>query len=174
MRGILRYAQNDNRLEPYNAATMKPSVTGILIASLDEAYEKRSWHGTTLRGSLRGVDAREALWRPGKDRHNVWELAVHAAYWKYTVRRRLRKEKKGSFALKGSNWFPSPPAGKEKEWFDVLRMLDGEHRALREAVLALTVSDLEVGKTLWLIRGVAAHDLYHTGQIQLVKKLLKN
>src|SRR5688572_21914148 len=51
-----------------------------LLASIDEAYEKKAWHGPNLRGTLRGVTADEASWRPGEGRHNIWELTVHAAY----------------------------------------------------------------------------------------------
>jgi DinB superfamily len=60
-----------------------------LLANLDQAYDKRSWHGTNLRGSIRGLTAQKATWRPRRGRHNIWELVVHAAYWKYVVCRRL-------------------------------------------------------------------------------------
>src|ERR1700733_13997187 len=64
----------------------------MLIDFLDEAFDKKSWHGPNLRGSIRGLSAKEAAWRPGQDRHNIWELTLHAAYWKYIVRRRLTTE----------------------------------------------------------------------------------
>ena len=60
-----------------------------LLASLDEAYDRRSWHGTNLRGSLRGLSAAIAAWRPGQGRHNAWEITLHAAYWKYAAWRRI-------------------------------------------------------------------------------------
>ncbi|HUP50734.1 MAG TPA: DinB family protein [Thermoanaerobaculia bacterium] len=143
----------------------------LVLSAIDEAYDRKSWHGTNLRGSLRRVSAGEALWRPGEGRHNVWELAVHAAYWKYAVRRRLRGGKRGSFALKGSNWFAAPARAGEAEWREVLDLLDGEHRALREAIAALPARALDDRKTRQLLTGIAAHDLYHAGQIQLVKRL---
>jgi hypothetical protein len=80
----------------------------LLLGLLDEAFERKAWHGPNLRGSLRGLDAKAAAWRPGPGRHNIWETAVHAAYWKYAVRRRLTGEKRGSFARGGSNWFRCP------------------------------------------------------------------
>jgi len=54
---------------------------------LDDCYQRKAWHGPNLRGSLRGVTDADALWRPAKGRHNIAELAIHCAYWKYTVRR---------------------------------------------------------------------------------------
>ena len=51
-----------------------------ILALVDEGFQKKAWHGPNLRSALRGVSADEAAWRPGKNRHNIWELAVHAAY----------------------------------------------------------------------------------------------
>ena len=158
--------------------TRNPAITSLL-AQLDEAFDRRSWHGTNLRGSLRGMDAAKASVRPAPARHNAWEIAVHAAYWKYAAWRRLTGEKRGSFARAGSNWFPSPAPGSEAEWRKDVAMLVGYHRQLREAVARLSDDDLDrrtpggketVGR---LVRGVAAHDLYHAGQVQLIKRLLR-
>ena len=147
------------------------SALEMVLAAIDEAYERKSWHGTNLRGSLRGVSAEEAIWRPSAGRHNVWELAVHAAYWKYAVRRRLRGDKRGSFPLKGSNFFESPKRPDEQAWREALALLDEQHRALRDAIATLPASALDDVKKRQLITGIAAHDLYHTGQIQLIKRL---
>ena len=152
----------------------------ILLGLLDEAFDRKSWHGTNLRGSVRGLGARQAAWRPGPRRHNIWEIVVHAAYWKYAARRRLTGEKRGSFALPGSNWFLRPGAGGEAAWHADVALLVDEHRRLRAVVNALDERSLRnvaagaAGRTtnLALIRGIAAHDLYHAGQIQLLKRLL--
>ena len=65
----------------------------MLLLMLDQAFDRKSWHGTNLRGAIRGLSASDAAWRPTKNRHNSWEIAVHAACWKYTVHRRLLREK---------------------------------------------------------------------------------
>jgi len=52
----------------------------LLLKSIDQAYDHRSWHGTNLRGSIRGLSLKQAAWRPAQGRHNIWELVVHAAY----------------------------------------------------------------------------------------------
>lgn len=157
-------------------------TTDLLLAALDEAYNRRSWHGTNLRGSIRGLTAAGAAKRPGRGRHSIWELVVHAAYWKYAVRRRLTGEPKGSFPLEGSNFWPRPSfplksAAAGKEWARDVRLLESQHRALREAVAAFPSakwSRRAPGSPFTyaaLVRGAAAHDLYHAGQIQLIKRL---
>src|SRR5688572_30781039 len=105
-------------------------VRELLLANLDAAYDKKGWHGTTLRGALRGLTGDDVYWRPGKGRHNIWELAAHAAYWKYAVRRRLTGGKRGSFAIKGSNWLATPSRADEDAWGDVVLLLDSEHHRL--------------------------------------------
>jgi hypothetical protein len=159
------------------------SATAQLLALLDEAFDKKAWHGTTLLGSLRGVKVDVAARRPKPGRHNIWELTVHAAYWKYAVRRLLTGEKRGAFVLAGSNWFPrpspSPPSGEdERAWNADLKLLASEHARLRDVVAAFPEAALArklTGKAYdagFVIRGIAAHDLYHAGQIQLIKKLV--
>ena len=146
-------------------------VRSLLLANLEAAYQVRGWHGPSLRGALRGVTAEEALRRPSEARHNIWELTLHAAYWKYRVRRKLRGG--AFFPMKGTNWFASPSGADEKSWRDVIRLLDDEHRLLREAIASMTSAELRDPKKLRVAYGVAAHDVYHTGQIQLVKKLVR-
>ena len=150
-----------------------------LLRLLDEAYDHATWHGPNLRAAVSRVKAKEALWRPGANRHNIWEVTVHAAYWKYAVRRRLIGGKRGSFALKGSNWFASPARASEKEWRDVRALLANEHRKLRAAVAHVSPAKLHkrVRTGKWTvaqtITGAAMHDIYHAGQIQLLKRLTK-
>ena len=114
-----------------------------------------------------------AEWRPAPDRHSVWELLLHAAYWKYIVRRALTKDKAASFPRSPSN-FPHPPAARTPAALkkDIALLVD-EHRRLREAVAAVPPSRLTRGKPrpVDLILGAAAHDLHHGGQIQLLKRL---
>ncbi|MDI6765982.1 MAG: DinB family protein [Bacteroidota bacterium] len=152
----------------------------ILLQSVAEAYNKKSWHGTNLRGSIRGLTAKEAAWRLGKNRHNIWEIVVHCAYWKYAVKRRILGEKRGSFPLKGSNWFKRPDGQLNKEqWKQDIRLLEKMHCSMVEAISIL--KDADLSKTPYgsqvdnrsILTGIAMHDVYHAGQIQLIKKLIK-
>jgi DinB superfamily len=150
---------------------------GVLLHVIDEAYGRAAWHGTTLKGSLRGVTVRQAVWRPAPGRHSIRELAAHAAFWKFAVCRRLTGDTSASFPLAGSNWLALPPAS-EQAWRAERDILDREHRALRAVVAAFApgrlrspLSGMRNRTALREIAGIALHDVYHTGQIQLVKAL---
>jgi len=138
------------------------------LAYLDEAFDKKSWHGPNLSGSIRGVTAKQAAWRPEPDRHNIWELTLHAAYWKYAVRRRLTGDKRGSFPLAGSNFFERPIEATQKAWKADIEILSTEHHKLRAVIAKLAAP---TSAQQHMIRGVAAHDLYHAGQIRLLRRL---
>ena len=149
---------------------LKDSEIELMLLLLGEAYEKKTWHGPNLRQSIRGVSASAAAWRPASGRHNIWELTLHAAYWKYAVRRRLLGLPQGSFALKGSNFFAMPEPHTDAAWRDARQLLDDEHRELMSTVADPRNSRV-VKKQLRMIFGVAYHDIYHAGQIRLLRRL---
>ena len=157
----------------------------LLLQMLDEGYDAPAWHGPNLRGSIRRIGAGEAAWRPGDGQHNVWEIVVHAAYWKYVVWRRLRGEKRGGFPRKGSDWFVCPAvdavmsaAAAAKAWKADVALLDEMHRKLHAAIAQMTPDDLHKVASgrmnnVAFVRGVAAHDVYHAGQIQTLRQLYR-
>jgi hypothetical protein len=148
-----------------------------LLSIIDQAYDRQSWHGPNLRGSIRRVSPERAAWRPAPARHNIWEIVVHAAYWKYVVWRRLAGGARGSFPLAGSNWFRRPQDFTQGAWRSDVALLDEMHRSLRESVAGLSIKALyrtpggSKVSNFAVLSGIAAHDLYHAGQIQLLKRL---
>jgi len=149
----------------------------VLLELIDEAYDTTSWHGPNLRGALRGVKESEVDWRPAPGRHSIRELVVHAAYWKYRVRRRLAGDTDSAFDLAGSNWFVKESG---RTWARELQILAVQHQQLRQVIAGVPEAriDRPVGGSqvtaAHLIRGIAAHDLYHAGQIQMLKKMVRS
>lgn len=152
---------------------------GELLRLIDEGYEKRAWHGPNLRGAIRGLTARQAARRPGPGRHSIWEIVLHCAYWKYAVRRRILGDKRGGFPRRGSNWLTQPHPLADPAWRQDIALLADMHRQLRAAVAGLGPRDLDTAppgsrvSTRSIVAGVAMHDVYHAGQIQLVKRLAR-
>ncbi len=149
----------------------------IITTQLEQAFRRKSWHGTNLTGSIRGIDVETAAWRPAPGKHNIWELIVHCAYWKYSVHRRLAGDPGLTFALKGSNFFERPIETTEAALKADVKLLKEYHEQLLASFVAFPenrLGDVPKGSAtsfLDLVVGVAAHDLYHAGQIQLIKRL---
>ncbi len=149
----------------------------VLLHLLDEAFDRKAWHGPNLYGTLRTLTPAEAAARPGAGRNSIQELALHAAYWKYAVRRKLTGARRGSFPLKGSNFFRRTGAEAVAAWPSDLALLKSEHVQLRAAVASFPARRLRERahssrhSYLRLIAGSAAHDLYHAGQVRLIRKL---
>ena len=151
----------------------------LLQWNLQPAPGRRSWHGgPTPVGALRGVTAAMAAWRPTPGRKSIWELALHMAYWKYTVRRHLEEGSGPRFPRSPANFPRQPDRGGERAWADDMALLRSEHGRLVTAVSRLSLRRLgavpPTGRR-WtygeLVLGIAGHDAYHTGQVQLHKRL---
>lgn len=148
---------------------------------LDPPAGERLWYGgASALGSLRGVDHVQAAWKPHPGRHSIWELVLHIAYWKYGVRRRLDQTvPRGAFPRSPANWPSLPSQPDEKAWRGDRALLRSEHEALVETVRSFDVRrlDEEQGDSdyryLDLVFGAVTHDIYHTGQIQLMKRLYR-
>lgn len=142
----------------------------------------RPWHGgPTALGSLRGVSAEVAAWRPWPDRHTIWELALHVAYWNYVVERRLTGGPRGAFPRAPSNWPEAPPTGGEAEWKADRALVRSSVESLAAAIEAFDARRLDepagddsATTAADLITGVLLHDTYHAGQIQLMKRLARS
>jgi len=150
-----------------------------LLVSTITPRRGRAWHGgATAIGAVRGVSAELARWRPAPGRHSIWALTLHLAYWKYAVRRHLEPAEIPRFPRRPSNWPAVPARADEAAWRADRALLAEEDRRFAAAARAFDPRRLNrrpPGGRKWtygeLIIGVAAHDAYHTGQIQLLKRL---
>ena len=145
----------------------------LLLMMLEQAYGKRTWHGANLKYSLRGLTVAQALWRPVAGRHNVWEYTLHCAYWKFVAKSRLEGVE-AKFSRPFDD-FPQVNSGSAAEWKKDLAFLSKCHKELLAAVSGLEEKRLEQPVGSWtaqeLVFGVANHDIYHAGQIQLLRRL---
>jgi hypothetical protein len=158
---------------------MANSTMDLLLWNIQPGPGRRNWHGgPSPVGALRGVSAEQAAWRPTPRRKSVWEMALHIAYWKYTVRRHLVGGSVPRFPRSPSNFPAQPIPADEAAWAEDVALLRTEHEQLIEAVR--TLSERRLGAVSpkgrrWtygeMVLGIAAHDAYHTGQIQLIKRL---
>ncbi len=150
-----------------------------LVRLIETGSSNDLWYGgATVLGSLRGVDAEQAAWRPAPGRHSIWALALHIAYWEYAVRRHLTAGASGTFPRSPSNFpqVPDPPS--DQAWLRDRSLLGAERKRLLDAVRSFDATRLDdpvPGSSKWtfadLLYGVVMHDTYHVGQIQMLKRL---
>jgi uncharacterized damage-inducible protein DinB len=151
----------------------------LLLENVKPRPGRRGWHGgPTPVGALRGMSASQAVWSPAPGGKSVWQLALHIAYWDYAVRRRLEGGTGARFPRSPANFPDVPKRADAKSWAEDVALLKAEHEQLAATIARIPSSrygtSLPGGKR-WtigeLIVGIAQHDAYHTGQIQLIKRL---
>jgi uncharacterized damage-inducible protein DinB len=148
-----------------------------ILDQLKRAYEGNAWHGPSVREALAGITAEQAHARPLQNAHSIWELVHHIAVWENVGRRRLEGDRAEIDISSPADW---PPADDDSEpaWEQAKAALDRGHEALRQAIAGLEESRLnepilEGMSTVYVtVHGVIQHDLYHAGQISMLKKAL--
>jgi uncharacterized damage-inducible protein DinB len=141
---------------------------------LRRAFEGDAWHGPALLELLEDVTAATAAARPVAEVHSIWELILHVAAWDGAALRRLAGEKT---QLTGVANFPVVPKPTEAAWRKTVAQVKRTHERLVKTVAMLPDSRLRErvpGKKYdfyHLLHGVAQHELYHAGQIALLKKV---
>ena len=152
------------------------SETVRIADQLRRSFEGRAWHGDSLLKILDGISAAQAAARPIKGAHSIWELVLHIAAWDAAVLRRLSG--KAASVSKARN-FPVIKDTSKVAWHSALGHLKQVHEELVAAVAAFPDSRLGRGVPgkparhtyYYMLHGVVQHELYHAGQIALLKKL---
>lgn len=140
---------------------------------LRRAFNGSAWHGPALLELLADVDAATAAAKPVADVHSIWELVLHIAVWDQAAIQRLAGKKTQPT---GSKNFPPVRRATEAAWKKAVAHIRKTHEALIARVSTLPVSRLSdrvPGKRYdfyHMLHGVAQHELYHAGQIAILKK----
>ncbi len=148
-----------------------------ILDQLKRAFEGNAWHGPSVREVLAGVTAEQAVARPLPGGHTIWELTHHIAVWEGAGRRRLEGDRAQIDISSPEDWPPANDAS-EEAWEKSKAALDRGHQALVEAVARVPESRLDepilegLSSVYVTLHGVIQHDLYHAGQIAILKKAL--
>jgi uncharacterized damage-inducible protein DinB len=158
---------------------MKPMTQAAGLADqIRRAFEGNAWHGDSVLELLVNVDAAQAAVRPVKNAHTIWELVLHIAAWDDAV---LRRTSGKPVTLTDEENFPPVKDTSEGAWRKAIEHMKGKHDALIEGVAAFPDTDLTKqvpGKSgehynfYYMFSGIVQHELYHAGQIALLKKML--
>jgi uncharacterized damage-inducible protein DinB len=150
----------------------------LLLRVLRENYRGGAWHGPAVLTALRDLEVAGARWRPGPGRHSIWELTIHLAYARHIMLRRMGLETPAFPHRLTKAWWPSAPAALTPgAWKDELALLDTLHGELVAAVSGAgrrLLGTVRPRRNLTLameVLGVATHDAYHAGQMQMIRRM---
>ena len=151
-----------------------------IVDQLEREHAGDPWHGSPLSAILDGVTWQQAASKPLADAHSIWELVLHMTGWKNETRRRLSGAPAGEPEY--GDW-PAVGQTSAERWTEAVEHLELAHRLLVSAVKDFPEPDLYVptndarnrelgvGVTYYeLLHGIVQHDVYHAGQIAILKK----
>ncbi len=147
---------------------------------LQRAFDGDPWYGPPLMKILDGVTAEQAAARPINDAHSIWQIALHIAAWQGAVLDRLVGK---AARLPAEGDWPDIGDPSEDGWQHTLALLAERHNALMKAIAELSDDRLKqfVGEErdpatgsgvsiYYTLHGLIQHNIYHAGQIAILKK----
>ena len=140
---------------------------------LRRAFEGSAWHGPSLKELVSDVTAEKAAARPLAGAHNIWEIVLHIAAWHEGARLRLAGQRA---ELSTEEDWPPVADKSEAAWLAALETLERNNQRLRAALDSLDEARLNepivegMSSVYVTLHGIIQHDLYHAGQIALLKK----
>jgi len=147
---------------------------------MQRAFKAEAWCGSSLQEALDGVTAKRAAARPVASAHSIWEIVLHVAAWKGAISQRLTGQ---HVALPDEGDWPAVAEMSPAAWQETLRLLEERHAQLQSVTESLTDAQLDdfLGReqdrmtggsvTHYVtLHGILQHDLYHAGQIAILKK----
>jgi len=150
--------------------------TARLADQIRRAFDGDAWHGDSVLELLEGINAKMAAAHPIKNAHSIWELILHVAAWDDAVRLRTGGK---AVTLSDEQNFPPVKDTSEAAWRKAVEYAKHTHNELVQAVVAFPDSRLQEqvpGETqsycnfFYMFSGIVQHELYHAGQIALLKK----
>lgn len=160
-----------------------PDQRASLLDDIRHAHNGAPWHGSSRAAILADVTLEEALVRPAPGAHSIFELVLHMTAWTREVARRVRSAVAREPEM--GDW-PRVPGHDARAWTGALEDLEAAHREIVSALAAFDVDRLDerlgeardpalgTGMTFGtMLRGVVQHDAYHSGQIAIIKKIIR-
>lgn len=141
---------------------------------LRRSHQGIAWHGPSLVELLNGLTAEQANRRPVPNAHTIWELVLHITAWEEVVSRRLSGEDVPD--LPPDEDFPAVNDATDAAWKSAQERMNDVQQQLAQKITQLTDDELKrtvAGKeysVYFMLHGVIQHNLYHAGQIAILKK----
>jgi uncharacterized damage-inducible protein DinB len=145
-----------------------------ILDQMDRAISGDAWHGPSLMSLLDGVSAADAQKHAVRGAHSIWELVNHIAAWNGIMQREMEGE---TVDVTGEHDWPPVRDTSEAAWKKSLANLKESRAKIRKTVERLRddqLDEIPVPRTqntrYLMLHGLVQHDLYHAGQIAILKK----
>lgn len=142
---------------------------------IKNAYNGSAWHGSSVITLLDGISATQAANHPLEKCHSIWEIIRHMIVWRQFAWNKLVGEKTFDVINSQQDW-PYIESFANTAWQETLTDLEDSQQSLLQALNQIDDSLLEQrvpGRNYSyyiLLHGIIQHDLYHLGQIALLKQ----
>jgi hypothetical protein len=143
---------------------------------LRRGLEGGAWHGPALLELLHGVTAAQAAAHPIPNAHSIWELVLHLGGTYGVVLQRLHGD--SATLTKAEDW-PPVPEPTEENWRASMAALLSLNQLARHAVQQFPAERLDQPLvpdppySAWIqFAGLTQHDLYHAGQVAILRRAL--
>lgn len=159
--------------QPSEGETVRRAEVTRIADQLHRGFAGDAWHGPALTELVGSVSSDQAIAKPIPDAHSIWELVLHITAWKKIIHRRLMGEPAQLSAAE--DWPPAAATG-PIAWNNALRELHAAQKQLRDDLAAMDDSQLHErmagsDQTVYVVlHGLTQHDIYHAGQIAVLKK----
>lgn len=146
-----------------------------IVDQLKRAFEGDAWHGPAVMEILSGITAQQAAARPSHAVHSIWEIVRHIAAWDRAVVRRLQGDRA---QLPAEEDWPLVTDTSDEAWERTTKALTQGNKVLQSAISHLDESRLDqpilesMPSVYVTLHGIVQHDLYHVGQIAILKKMV--
>jgi len=151
----------------------RTSEAARIADQLRRAFYGSAWHGPAVLELVKDIDSKVATAKPLEDVHSIWELLLHVEAWDRAGLIRLGGKK---CQMKGAKNFPSVKTPTDAAWRETVAQVKSTHDELVGTVAGLPESRLRdqvPGKRYdfyHMLHGIAQHELYHAGQMAILKK----
>ena len=148
------------------------------IKDLTQLYEKGAWFGDTYMEKLQDVTEKEAFTQPVKGVHSIAELIAHVIYWRSPIIKALTGVKDYQASVDSPENWQTLESLKAKGWKNILKDLEESQKqlttVLKDAKAGFFKGEYSPGNSWdYVTEGIIQHDIYHLGQLGLVKKMIR-
>jgi len=143
------------------------------------AFDGEAWHGPAVMTLLNGVTAEQAAAHPIAGAHSIWELVQHIRAWEGACLRRLNGD---PAQLPDQEDWVALNDFSDASWEKTKQELRDTHERLLQAIGGVEEwrldqpiidhAEIPFSSVYVTLHGGVQHDLYHAGQIAILKKAL--